>query len=319
MTFSLPPPLQQVHFARLLGEARPQWLADSLAIAVRSVDLPRLNEELSQFAPAESLSLLASRGLRGERLFATPILLSARPQLLGYYRLLLGYSQKEFYGAATGLSRFKSMEHSSRPTATGLHDLCKLLNKAASQLLGALPEQEISPGLLDELSLLTLGPQFRGAANNRRGSDATVEVFTLVRELLAKHLLAESSSRLELRNAAGRNVAIELAADPDLTIKEFRADGTFSNKVALEIKGGMDYSNIHNRLGEAEKSHIKAREAGFVQCWTVFNVEGLEEESARANSPSTHQFFRLGDIRNRESDGFRRFRNLLIEQTGIPD
>ena len=28
----------------------------------------------------------------------------------------------------------------------------------------------------------------------------------------------------------------------------------------MEIKGGSDISNAHNRVGEAEKSHIKARQ-----------------------------------------------------------
>jgi hypothetical protein len=32
--------------------------------------------------------------------------------------------------------------------------------------------------------------------------------------------------------------------------------------VAVEIKGGKDYSNIHNRIGEAEKSHQKAKKEG---------------------------------------------------------
>lgn len=48
------------------------------------------------FARTENLSLLASKGLRGEIVFATPIILKSNPYLLGYYRLLLGYSQKYF-------------------------------------------------------------------------------------------------------------------------------------------------------------------------------------------------------------------------------
>jgi hypothetical protein len=35
---------------------------------------------------------------------------------------------------------------------------------------------------------------------------------------------------------------------------------------AIEIKGGRDYSNIHNRIGEAEKSHQKAEKQGYVEC-----------------------------------------------------
>jgi len=52
---------------------------------------------------------LASLGLRGEFLFPLPSLLTANPRLLGYYRLLLGFSQKEFFNKGK-LGRFKSME-----------------------------------------------------------------------------------------------------------------------------------------------------------------------------------------------------------------
>lgn len=52
---------------------------------------------------------VASFGLRGEVLFAVPCVLAANPCLLGYCRLLLGLSQKEFYGKGP-FGRFKRLE-----------------------------------------------------------------------------------------------------------------------------------------------------------------------------------------------------------------
>ena len=46
----------------------------------------------------------------------------------------------------------------------------------------------------------------------------------------------------------------------------------YNNRIAIEIKGGTDVSNLHNRLGEAEKSHQNARLLGFTQFWTIINL-----------------------------------------------
>ena len=51
-----------------------------------------------------------------------------------------------------------------------------------------------------------------------------------------------------------------LATDPDIRIQEEFEPGQLRNKVAIEIKGGTDISNAHNRAGEAEKSHQKGQE-----------------------------------------------------------
>ncbi|MGZ6228614.1 MAG: XcyI family restriction endonuclease, partial [Candidatus Binataceae bacterium] len=58
-------------------------------------------------------------------------------------------------------------------------------------------------------------------------------------------------------------------SDPDLKIQEELEPGQVHNKVAIEIKGGTDKSNAHNRAGEAEKSHQKARAQEFNDFWTI--------------------------------------------------
>lgn len=122
---------------------------------------------------------------------------------------------------------------------------------------------------------------------------------------------------MQLDNAAGRSVLIEFAPDPDLILREEIADGIYRNIIAIEIKGGTDYSNIHNRIGEAEKSHQKARQNGFTECWTIVNVDGLDSGMARKESPSTNRFYRLSDLLDTATSEFHDFRNRIVSLSGI--
>jgi hypothetical protein len=79
-------------------------------------------------------------------------------------------------------------------------------------------------------------------------------------------------------------------------IREEMAPGKYRQLIAIEVKGGTDFSNIHNRIGEAEKSHQKARAEGYAECWTVVNVDRIDLDMARRESPSTHRFYRLSDL-----------------------
>ncbi len=110
----------------------------------------------------------------------------ANPYLLGYYRLLMGYSQKEFYGRdkGFGVGYFKSMEEkgkTSKTAAADLPDLCVAFCATASALLAGVGPLRVSRELLDDLTLLTVGPQLRGGANNQRGTDGIVQVFEIIR------------------------------------------------------------------------------------------------------------------------------------------
>lgn len=74
---------------------------------------------------------------------------------------------------------------------------------------------------------------------------------------------------------------IQFASDPDIVIRDVIAKNSYRNIIAIEVKGGTDVSNIHNRIGEAEKSHQKARLAGYVECWTIMNVHKLDDAKAK--------------------------------------
>ena len=114
-----------------------------------------------------------------------------------------------------------------------------------------------------------------------------------------------------------RPLAERGAADPDLVIRERMAEGRFRNVVAIEIKGGTDYSNVHNRIGEAEKSHRKARAAGYTECWTVINVPGLDPTLARKESPTTDRIYTLDGLADAASEEYQDFRNRMAALTGI--
>lgn len=279
-----------------------------------------LNRQLDENAPANDLQSLASRGIRGELLFPAPCLLEANPRLLGYYRLLMGYSQKEFYNKSR-LGRFSSMEEKGVIAAKiekEIPMLCRAFCERASELLGGIGIQRFSAALLDELALLTLGPQLRGSNNTKIGKVANEEVFCIIEQAVRHAVISKTDSRLDLENASARRVSIAFSADPDISIVEAASQKSTRNIVAIEIKGGGDQSNIWNRLGEAEKSHQSAKQRGFVEFWTIFNVDTLDLTKAKEKSPTTNRFYRLSELKDEHSSAFEDFRDRLISLVGIP-
>jgi hypothetical protein len=293
----VPEPDLQIGFYHRLQEIRHTHLLDALLATVADLDVTQIDQQLAKLTSHSGLRKIAGWGLRGELVFAVPCVLASNPRLLGYYRLLLGFSQKQFYGDRYGFAPFKSMEERGQ-ISTGamprLNDLCKALCASAEVLVDNV--QHLSKETVHELTLLTLGPQLRGGALNILGSRATRKVFDLISSLLSDEAVAEGDRSLEVQNAAGRLVRVEFAADPDICIREELPSGRFRNLVAIEIKGGKDYSNIHNRIGEAEKSHQKARKEGYVECWTMVGVAQLDMDLARRESPTTDRFYHIDRI-----------------------
>jgi hypothetical protein len=319
MTFNLPPPDLQVSFALRLIEARTQVLQDALKGAVRTLDIEELDKQLARYAPKASLSLLASHGLRGEMVFPVPLVLETRPRLLGYYRLLFGYSQKLFYTPATGMGRFKAMEERGLLVARNRAELpamCTHLGEVGGLLLAGVGSNAASERFLDDLTLLTLGPQWRGSANVDIGTEGIEIAFGIIREIVSGAIVAEDPVQLTVKNAAGRDVLVQVAADPDIKIQEVMRSGALRHLIAIEVKGGRDFSNIHNRVGEAEKSHQKARASGFTECWTIVNVDRTDFDKAQRESPSTDRFYRISDLIDQNSEPYLDFRDRIQALTG---
>lgn len=315
----IPAPELQIEFSVALAEIRELMLQDALRETVRGLDIPTLDRELADHVPGHSLAQLAGFGIRGEMLFPVPSVIEANPRLIGYYRLLYGYSQKEFYSGEVA-GRFKGLEERGvirGAVAEEVEELCRNMCEAGAQLLAGIMGQTVNLALLDDLTLLTLGPQFRGGANVRRGVAGIVQVFNVIRDIV-QHQVVEADARcLRITNAAGRTVLVEFAADPDIVIREEIRQDTYRNIVAIEVKAGQDFSNIHNRIGEAEKSHQKARANGFFECWTIVNVDRIDLDMARRESPTSNHFYRISSLVRAEGDEYEAFRDLIVAMTGI--
>lgn len=320
MSLQVSPPDAQITFASALVEIRAQLLQDALATTISQLDVPEIDKELAQFVPGHSLTLLAAHGLRGEQVFPVPIVLEANPRLLGYYRLLYGYSQKEFYTAATGIGRFKGMEERGvirAAVAADIPALAKALCDAGALLVAGIGGDRLTPTFLDDLTLLTLGPQLRGGANVRKGAAGIRTVFNAIHEIVQGAAADVTDTKIKIKNTAGRTVLIEFAPDPDIIIREEMRSGAFREIIAIEVKAGSDFSNIHNRIGEAEKSHQKARQAGYVECWTVVNVDRIDLDMAKRESPSTNRFYRISDLVAAAGDDYNDFRERITSLTNI--
>ncbi len=317
---NIPSPQLQIDFSFALAQIRSLYLQDALLETVEKMDIAWIDKELNKLVPKRSLRALARHGLRGELVFPVPCIFVRNPRLLAYYRLLLGFSQKIFYASETGLSGFKAMEDKgvlSKKSESLLLELCAALIQAAAQLLDGIGVERLSKGFLDDLTLLTVGPQFRGGANNKIGTAGIVRVFEIIHNIVRAASINSNPNQIEIRNAAGRKVLIEFASDPDIIIREEMDKGTYRNIIAIEIKGGTDFSNIHNRIGEAEKSHQKARNAGYHECWTVVNVDRIDLAMARKESPSTNRFYCISKLMTPQNEESRDFRNRIISLTGI--
>jgi hypothetical protein len=194
-----------------------------------------------------------------------------------------------------------------------LHQLCESLVETGWELF--LGVQALTTTAVHELQLLTIGPQLRGTQNNRIGQDATTIVFELVRKHVSNYVASSSDRVIILKNAAGRSVSIVFASDPDIAIIESLPSEEVPS-VSIEIKGGADISNAHNRIGEAEKSHQKARAAKFTQFWTIIKAR-IDFDAARRESPTTTQFFYMDEIVSVGTPAHDRFRDLLFQTIGI--
>lgn len=313
-------PDTQVSFAKALTHIRSMYLQEALAATVATIEIGKVDSELHDYVDNQSLQVLAQHGMRGELLFAVPSILEKNPRLLGYYRLLLGYSQKGFYCSATGAGTFKALEERGTLSARqreSLPALCSALNTSAKYLLEHFDAKMLSAMFFDQLTLLTLGPQLRGGANVQRGTSAISTVFEILFQIVQASVINANPRCIELENSSGRTVYIQFAADPDIVIREKLAPETYRNLVAIEVKGGQDYSNIHNRVGEAEKSHQKAKKNGYVECWTVVNVDRINTDMAHKESPTTNKFYHISQLLDRKSAEYRDFSLQILSIVGI--
>jgi len=129
---------------------------------------------------------------------------------------------------------------------------------------------------------------------------------------------SQKGKKLFLKNASGRTVVITLSHDPDLCVQELMENNRPNSKVAIEVKGGTDASNAHNRAGEAEKSHQKAKKFGFAEFWTIISKKGIEVRKLQAESPTTNCWYDVSEVLARTGEDWDDFRQRLAGACGIP-
>jgi hypothetical protein len=301
-----------------LAAARKQWFMDALSDALGRVDQAVVKEQTGNCVPADAQKILAAAGIRDEYVFPVPAVIEAKPSLIGYYRLLLGAPQKTFYSGSTGMSVFKSMEESGAATEKQkerIPEFCTAMAPPLSELVRQIPN--ITSRDIAELPLLTYGSQLQGSRNTAIGKQAMADVFLAISEIVENFITERTPARLTVRNSAGRNVTIYRQHDPDVAIHEF-VETSPQFKLAIEVKGGTDNSNVHNRAGEAEKSHQKARKAGFPEFWTIISTQGLDLRKLRAESPTTNHWFNIAEVLARKGQDWDKFRQRIAAIVSIP-
>jgi hypothetical protein len=264
----------------------------------------------------KSLRLL---GCETSHVFPVPAVIEKKPSLVGYYRLLLGSPQKTFYAGPTGMGRFKSMEERStmdKKQEALVPAFCRAMAEPLAELVRQIPS--ISQRDLQELQLLTLGSKFQGANNTLIGKAAMQGVFGAITAIVEKCVIDKKDKKLTLKNASDRTVVITLSHDPDVCVRELMANGETNNTVAIEVKGGTDASNAHNRAGEAEKSHRKAKQQGFKDFWTLISKKGVELSKLQRGSPTTNEWFDVTELLTQKGQDWEDFRQKLSLAVGIP-
>lgn len=300
---------------------RKSILHGALRQALAQIDPDIVAKEMATYAPPAERQMLAGAGIRDEEMFMVPSVLRHEPKLLGYYRLILGVPQKQLYRADTGVGPFRKMETDGVipiGVVDRLGDLCSAMNTSLAALIA-----QLSPSMTEEdlkqLPLLVLGVQIDGVLRNKIGAIATAGVFGAIESVIndagVTHTRSRNGRRLSFTNAAGRVVTVKLASDPDAVIEEQIGDETHV-KVAIEIKGGTDASNAHNRAGEAEKSHQKVRSTAG-DFWTVISLKGLDFKTIKSESPTTRHWFDVSEILVGSGPTWDQFKDRITVACGI--
>jgi hypothetical protein len=308
-------PDMQIDFYFRLQSLNELYLFDALSRTVAQLDISTIDKQLYDCVDPEHLRKVASFGLRGEVFFPIPYIVESNPSLLGYYRLLFGFSKKKFYNGNM-FGPFNLLEERGviKPELKPhIPQLCLSLIKTAQNLIGGL--DKLSLPIVHDLQVLTIGAALRGGVNNDIGAIAVTNIFNLIKNIVDPYITDIGEKHIRIKNDSNRTVMIKFLSDPDIHISE-KIGKTVRPLLSIEIKGGRDESNIFNRLGEAEKSHRTARAKGFCEFWTIIGVN-VSLERAREKSPTTSVFFNLDNIQNPESEEYQRFRDLLCSSLSI--
>jgi len=299
-----------------LVAARRLQLQPALSEAVGQIGVADIDKELRELVPTDALNHVAKLGLRGERVFPVPTILAHAPPLIGYYRMLLGVSKKEFGDSnKLGYGPWQTAEDKGEiPSRLEpyLPELCRAFIAPLVDLVRAMDTFDDRD--LSDLTLLTLGPTLQGGRNNVIGSKASRAVFEALRSHVEGQTITFDSERLvRFETPDGRSFALIEGSDPDVRVDLTSPLGDEVPLIVVEIKGGEDARNAHNRAGEAEKSHIKAKLAGYPHRWTIMVMKGLDRERLRSETPSSTELFEATEVMDQSGPDWEALKERFAE------
>ncbi len=185
---AIPSTAKQIQAQRILKEYRETMLGSSLQRTVAQISPKTLHKEIVNYVPVGGMKRLQALGIREEVVFALPCVLKTNPRLLGYYRLLMGISEKQFYTGSSGLSSFRPMERDGRIASHSdddIIDLCKSINGAMNVFLGNASVDSLKMDLND-LPLMTWECMSTGYGATSSVSKPLYTFLTPLRSLLKK-------------------------------------------------------------------------------------------------------------------------------------
>ena len=142
-------------------------------------------------------------------------------------------------------------------------------------------------------------------------------MYQLIHHIVNDYIVSKNTQSITIINESERTIYIEFFSDPDITVTQILQKGK-DHILAIEIKGGKDRSNFYNRFGEAEKSHVKAKNVGFNHLWTIVRID-IDYERLKIKYPvrTTTKFFHLDRIKDYETKEYIEFRELFSSLIGI--
>ena len=313
----IPSTNKQIRAQEILHQYKKDVIGDALKGTVEKIDPKELHSEIVEYVPEDCMKILQSSGIRDENFFALPCILKKNPKMLGYYRLLMGISEKQFYSSATGLSQFNCMEEKgvipNCKNTSCIQELCKAINGAMQEFLKELKKDCLSQDVSD-FPIMTLGVYVDGVWRNFIGANAANNVFNAIKNIVNEKKLKISENNEKVctfTNKKGKKFSINLASDPDVSIY-----ANESKLLCIEIKGGQDVANVHNRAGEAEKSHQKAKKSGWKHKWTVIYLSKLQtsqQSKLRVESPTTDEWFDVNEICCESGTSYNSFKEKILK------
>lgn len=324
---------KQLVVISIYHKIRNTVLGSTLKKTLSTVDPAVLREEIGKYVPPAGCLLMQSTGLREETVFALPCVLKVNPKLLGYYRMLLGMSQKAFYGMIC-FKKYSVMEEIGSIPQKWMGDMPNLCQSLNTQLLILLQKAKASnqdimaETDLHDLPLLSLGMYADGCWRNIKGQSSQKKVFeSIITIVVAYDVNIENYNKTKsiftFKNKLGETWRIRVSSDPDVAIEKLSEDykNAVSKELCIEVKGGDDISNVHNRAGEAEKSHQKAKKEGWKVAWTLIRMEGLSaDQKAKIlrETSSTDEWFDVTEVMESTGSGYDNFRTRLKALLNLP-